>query len=262
MKKTFLLKNIPLLLLATGLVLTMAFAQTTNSTKEKKTTTDTVPAKQKKIRDLDEALSEVDRGEAEMQKATKEINGEKIDAEIRKAMKALDEVDMAKIKEEVARAMKEVDQQKIELEVQKALKEVQSEKIQKEVQAALAQVDMEKVKAEVEKIKEVDMVKIKEELAKVQPEVEKAMKEAKVSIEKARKEVTAYRNLVNALDRDGLLNKASNYKVEYKNKELTVNGKKLSAEQTKKYSEYLQDRDDFKLEKNEDGLDINNNNEN
>jgi len=260
MNKTFLLKNLPLLVLATGLVLTVAFAQTTR-TNEKRTTSDTVPTKHKKIRDLDEALQEIDRGEVEMQKAMSEIDHDKMEAEIRKAMKAT-EIDMAKIKEDVARAMKEVDQQKIELEVQKALKEVQSEKIQKEVQQALAKVDMEKVKAEVEKIKEVDMVKMKEELAKIQPEVEKAMKEAKVSIEKARKEVTAYRNLVNALDRDGLVNKASNYKIEYKNKELTVNGKKLSDEQTKKYSEYLQGRDNFKLEKNEDGLDIDNNNEN
>src|SRR5690349_19110251 len=102
MKKTFALKNIALLILATGLVLSVAFAQTTNSSKEKRTSTDTVPTKQKKIRNLDEALDEIDRGEAEMQKATKEINGEKIDAEIRKAMKALDEVDMAKIKEDVA----------------------------------------------------------------------------------------------------------------------------------------------------------------
>lgn len=258
MKKTFLLKNILLFLLATGLVLTVTFAQTNNGS-QKETTTDTIPTRHKKIRDLDEALAEIDRGEAKMQKAMK-VDKEKMEVEMRKAMKAIEQIDMAKIKEEVARAMKEFDQQKIELEVQKALKEVQSEKVQKEVQEALAKVDMEKVKAGLEKVKEVDLVKVKEELAKVQPEIEKAMREAKVDIEKARKEVTAYRNLVNALDRDGLLKKSGNYKIEYKSKMLTVNGKKLSVEATKKYSEFLEGKDDFTLQKDEDGLDINNEN--
>lgn len=268
MKKTFLLKNIPLLLLGSALLITVAFAQTTGS-KQKATATDTIPTKQKKIRDLDEALAEIDRGEAEMQKAMKEVDREKIEAEIRKAMKET-EISMVKMKEDMAKAMKDFDKQKVELEIQNALKEVQNEKIIKEiekekikaeVQEALAEVkkvDMEKVKAEVDKIKEVDLQKMKEELARIQPEVEKAMREAKVDIEKARKEVTAYRNLVNALDGDGLLNKKENYTIAYKAGELTVNGKKLSAEATKKYSDYLNGKKDFTLKKDEDGLNIDN----
>jgi hypothetical protein len=263
MKKTFLFKNIPLLILGSGLVLTVAFAQTTGS-KQKHAVTDTIPAKQKKIRDLDEALAEIDRGELEMQRALKEVDRDKMEGEIRKAMKTV-ELDMAKMKEDLARSMKDIDMQKINLEVQKAMKEVDGEKIKKELNESLAKIDMEKVKAEMEKakiemekVKDINFRKMQEELATIQPQVEKAMKEAKVDIEKARKEITAYKNLVNALDRDGLLNKNGNYKVEYKNKQLTVNGKTLPADATKKYGEYLSERDDFTLEKKEDGLEINN----
>lgn len=256
MKKTILLKSLPLLLIASGLVLTVAFAQT-NTGKQKAPTADTVPTKQKKIRDLDEALDEIDRAETEMQRSFKDVDQEKMEADIRKAMKEVD-INMAKVKEDLAKSMKEFDKQKIQLEVQKAMQQIDAEKIKKEVQEALDKVDTVELKAELEKVKEIDMTKMKEQLANIQPQVEKAMKEAKVSIEKARKEVTAYRNLVNALDRDGLLKKSENYTVEYKNKSLTVNGKKLSPEDTKKYSEYLTGKDDFTLQKEEDGMNIHN----
>lgn len=261
MKKTFLLKNIPLLILGSGLVLSVAFAQSTGS-RQTHVGNDTVPNKQKKIRDLDQALAEIDRGELEMQRALKEMDRDKMESEIRQAMKGM-EGNMAKMKEDLAHAMKDIDMQKINIEVQKAMKEIDGEKMKKELSESLAKVDMEKIKAELEeakaemeKVKSTDFKKMHEELANIQPQVEKAMKEAKVSIEKAKKEITAYKNLVNALDRDGLLNKNSNYKVEYKHKTLTVNGKTLSADAMKKYSDFLDGRDDFTLENNEDGLNI------
>jgi hypothetical protein len=254
MKKTFFFKDLPLLVLASGLLLTVAFAQTTR-TRQKAIATDTLP-KQKKIQDLDEALSEIDRSEVEMQKALKEIDHDRLEKEIREAMKNMD-VDMAKMKEDLAKAMKEIDMQKINVEVQKALKEVDSEKLQQEVSASLSKIDMKKMKAELQKAQAIDSKKLKEELSRVQPQVKKAMQEAKVSIEKAKKEITAYKNLVNALDNDGLLKKSEHYKVEYRNGELTVNGKTLTAGQTKKYSEYLEGKDNFTLQKDEDGLNIN-----
>lgn len=261
MKKAFLFKNLPLLLLASGLVLTVAVAQTTGN-KAKAISTDTVPSNQKKIRDLDEALAEIDKGEMEMQRALKEWDRDKVESEVRKAMKNMEQ-DMAKMKEELARSLKEVDRQKIDLEMQKALREIDGEKMKKEISESLAKVDMQKVnaelqkaKAEMEKVNEIDLKKMKEELANIQPQIEKAMKEAKADIAKARKEITNYKNLVNALDADGLLNKKDHYKIEYRSKELTVNGKKLSAEATAKYKEFLEGKDNFTLQKDEDGLDI------
>ena len=260
MKQILSWKKIPLLLIACGVVITVAFAQSNSGTQ--KQSSDTIPTKQKKVRDLDDALAEIDRGELEMQRAMKEFDRNKVEKEIREAMKNV-EIDMAKMKVDIEKAMKEIDSEKINLEIQKAMKEVDAEKISKEIKESLAKVDMQKVNAELQrakeemqKVKEVDMSKMKAELEKIGPQVEKAMQEAQVSIEKARKEIRSYKNLVDALDRDGLLDKKENYKIEYKNKELTVNGKKLPAETTQKYNQYLSDKDRFTLEKNEDGLDI------
>lgn len=261
MKQIFSWKKIPLLLIAIGVVTAVAVAQS-NAGTQHHTTTDTIPKKQKKIRDLDEALADIDRGELEMKRALKEFDSEKMEKELREAMKTM-EIDMAKMKVDIEKAIKEIDAEKISLEIQNAMKEVDAEKISKEIKESLAKVDMQKVKAEMQrakeemqKAKEIDMSKMKAELEKIGPQVEKAMKEAQVSIEKARKEITSYKNLVDALDRDGHLDKAKDYKIEYKNKELTVNGKKLPAETVQKYNTYLSDKEGFTLEKDDDGLNI------
>lgn len=257
MKKTTLLKTLPVLILGGALVFTAVSSAQTNSGNNRTGNTDTPPKKHKQIRDLDDALLELDRGEAEMMKAMKEFDSEKIGREIREAMKNMD-VDMARAKEEIAKAMKEIDMQKISLDVQKALKEVDAEKIKAQVQQALAQVDMKKVQVELDKVKDIDFSKMKVELENIRPEIEKSLQEAKKSIEKARIEITSYKQLVEALDKDGLLKKEQNYKIEYKNSELTVNGKKLSADEAKKYSQYLNDKKDFMLQKEDDNFNIDN----
>ncbi len=263
MKKIFLQKKLPLLLLASGLVITVTFSQTTAGS-NKKTTSDTLPKKEKQIRDLDDALLELDKGEAEMQKAMKEFDRDKMDKEIRQAMKGLD-VDMAKMKKELAEAMKEIDAQKINAEVQKSMADVQkelagidAEKIKAQVQAALAGVDAEKMKADLAKVKEMDFSKLKKELANIRPEIEKSLLAAKKDMAKAKEEMMSYKGLVDALDKDGLLKKTGNYKVEYKDGELTVDGKKLSADETKKFNEFLSGKKEFTLQKNEEGMNINN----
>jgi hypothetical protein len=262
MKRTIFLKTFPLVVLIGGLVVTMVTSAQNSNTSNTKESTDTIPKKQKQIRDLDEALMELDKGEIELHRALKEIDRDKIEREIREAMKNVD-VDMAKMKEEIAKAMKEVDMQKINVDVQKALAEAQKElkgvdfeKISKEVQASLAKVDMEKIKVELEQVKKIDFEKMRKELDEIGPEIERSMATAKKEIEKARKEITAYKNLVDALEKDGHLKKDENYKVEYKDNELTINGKKLSADQTKKYSEYLSGKENFTLQKEKDNLNI------
>ena len=64
MKKSFILKKLPLVILISGLALTISFAQTNTGTKNE-TGKDTIPTKNKQIRDLDEALLDLEKGEME-----------------------------------------------------------------------------------------------------------------------------------------------------------------------------------------------------
>lgn len=254
MKPTLWIKNLPLALLGLALVAT-ATAWQNRPPKTKQINTDTVPDRNKKARDIDEALEELDRSKAEVDRSLKEIDFGKIEKQIREATENM-QLNAAQMQEELNRAMKEVDAAKIQTEVQKALteaqaslKEIDSQKMQAEMKASLAKVDWSKIQEEISKAKAVDIKKLQEDIQKIRPELEKSMKEAHKGIEKARKEVTGYKNFIDGLDKDGLINKKEPYTIQYKGGELTINGKKQSSEVVNKYSSFLKGRKDFTIKK-------------
>ena len=235
---------------------------------------DTVPKtksgeKEKKIRDLDDVLDELNDAELkvnmekvqkEIAEAMKKIDGEKIRLDIEKAMK---EVDMVKIQKEVQESLAKVDFEKIKREVAEAMKEVDMARIQKEVQESLAKVDWEKMKIEMEKVKDIDrkqlekeMEKVKEEMKDLGPKIEKEMKKAKVEIEKAKVEIKEYKEFVNGLENDGLINKKEGYSLNHKDGELFINGKKASEQTYNKYRPFLEKHKKFTIEKSDDDFDI------
>lgn len=237
------------------------------------TANDTVPKKiqkEKKVRDLDEALSELEaidisaemaKVSAELSKAFKEFDGEKIRLEIEKAMK---EVDLAKIQAEVQASMAKTDWNEVKEQIAAAIKEIDVAKIQQEVQASLAKVDWDKMKLEMEKVKETDFRKMEEdmkkmaaELKEMAPKLEKEMKKAKEEMEKAKTEMKAMKTLVDGLDSDGLLIKKEGYKLEHKNVVLLINGKKASEGVYKKYQAVLDKYPTFTLSKTDDDFDMN-----
>ena len=164
---------------------------------------------------------------------------------------------MVKMKGELQKALEGVDAEKIQAELAQALKELDLAKIKTEIQSSLAQVDMEKIQSEMHRLQEVDMKKLQEGLKNIQPEIEKSLREARVSMDNAKKELTAYKTLINALEKDGLLNK-DNYTIEYKKGELFINGKKQPESIKKKYSNFLKDRKDFTIRKEGDDFNIDN----
>lgn len=234
---------------------------------------DTVPKKQtdreKKIRDLDDVIDELDRADMkvdmekmkkELEEAMKQIDGEKIRMQVQKAMQ---EIDMERLKKEIDESMAKVDYNKIQKEIEDAMKQVDAAKIQQEVKASLEKIDWEKMKAELERVKDIDMSKLdvdmkkmEEELKKIQPELEKSMEKAKKELEKAKAEMREYREFVNGLEKDGLLNKKEGYKIKHKNGELEVNGKKVSASVYNKYKSFLEKHKTFTMEKTDDDFDI------
>jgi DNA repair exonuclease SbcCD ATPase subunit len=279
MKRNFWLKKLPIAFTICALVITAASWQN-QPANTKQTFIDTP---RKKIKDIDEALLQLEKSRAELEKtlknkdwekdikesmkdfdadkikeeienAMKEIDVAKIQADVQKAMK---EVDMEKIKAEMQKALTEIDAEKIKAEISKAMKEIDVAKIKADVDASLAKIDMEKIKAEIDRVKEIDFKKMEEELKNIGPEIEKSMAAARESIEKAKKELTEYKSFINSLEKDGFINK-DNYTIEYKNGELTINGKKQAADVIKKYHSFLKDRKDFTIKKNDDDFNIEN----
>ncbi|MEK7225168.1 MAG: hypothetical protein AAB221_05755 [Bacteroidota bacterium] len=241
------------------------YQQTMNDTVPKKKNAD----REKKIRDLDDVLDELNEADLkvnmekiqkEIAEAMKKLDGEKIRLDIEKAMK---EVDFEKIRKEVQESMAKVDWNKMKEEIANAMKEVDMAKIQKEVQESMAKVDWAKMKAEMEKVKEVDMKKVQEEMEKVKeemknlgPKLEKELEKAKVEIEKAKAEIKEYKEFVNGLENDGLIDKKKNYTLKHKDGELLINGKKAAEQTYSKYRSFLEKHKKFSIEKDEDDFDI------
>lgn len=274
--KTF--TNGPLLLVLLTLALTIGlvswghkqspdrYPQSANDTTPKTKSTD----REKKIRDLDDVLDELDAADMkvdmekikkEIAEAMKNIDGDKIKMEMEKALK---EVDMEKIRKEVETSLAKVDFDKVKAEMAMAMKEIDAAKIQQEVQAAMEKVNWDKMKAELDRAKEIDMDKLSEEMKKVKeemkdlgPKMKEEMEKAKVEIEKAKTEMKEYKDFVNGLENDGLINKKEGYSIKHKNGELEVNGKKVSNEVYTKYRSFLEKHKKFTIEKNDDDFNIN-----
>jgi hypothetical protein len=240
--------------------------------------TDTVPSRDRKVRDLDDALNQLDN-----------INlQEHIDQAMASVSEAMKNIDAEKLHLEVEKALASVDMKKVNADVEKALKEIDFEKIQADVQASLAKVnwdeikiDLEDAKKEIEAAKKIDvdelnrelakameeikkiqpqidkeLAKAKVEIEKIRPELEKELAKAKVDIDKAKEEIREYKTFVDGLEKDGLLNKKDEYTIRHKDGKLIVNGKEASSSIYSKYKSFLDKHKKLHIQKTEDSFDM------
>jgi len=283
MKRNFWLKQFPFVMIVAALALIAASWQVQPG-KNIHTTTDTVP--KNKVQNIDDALQQLDKSMQELQRtlqakdwdkemkealdkvhfdsekmkmqmheAIKQIDAKKMQDQIQKAIK---DIDFEKMKTELQGNIDKIDMKEFNEEITKAMKEIDLAKIQTDINTSLSKIDMDKLKVELDKVKEIDFKGIEDNLKKMKPEIEKSMQDAKESIEKAKKEMMGYKGLIDGLDKDGLIDKNKSYTIEYKNGELTINGKKQSADVVKKYNSFLNGHKNFTIKKNEDNFNIDN----
>ena len=235
------------------------YKQSVNDTTPKNKSAD----KEKKVRDLDDVLDELNEADLqvdmekihkEIAEAMKKIDGNKIRLEVEKAMK---EIDLSKIQKEVQESLAKVDFDKIKLEVAQAMKEVDMVKIQKEAQKSLAKVDWDKMKTDIEKVKEIDMKKLEKEMEKVQEEMKELGPKLEKEMQNAKVEIKEYKEFVNGLENDRLINKKEGYSLKHKDGELLINGKKASAQTYSKYRNFLEKHKKFNIEKDDNDFNIN-----
>lgn len=261
--RTFLNNRLLLVLLIAGLTAGLIswdyqqspgqFDQSINDTTPKKKTYD----RNKKVRNLDDVLDELDNAEfkmnieninKELSEAMKSIDGEKIKRDIDKAMK---ELDLAKIQLEVKNSLAKVDFSEMKEELAEAMKSIDIEKIQKEVQESISKVDWSEMKAELEKVKNIDFKKMQKELQEIGPKLEKDLKKAKVEIEKAKAEIKEYKNFVDGLESDGLIDKKAAYHLKHEDGQLFINGEKASQKTYTKYRRFLEKHKEFNIKIND-----------
>jgi hypothetical protein len=273
---------LPITLVAFFSIALVAWGDQKQTTQQKSNhvVSDTIPKNkvEKKIRDLDDVIDELDAAElklnmekvkTQIEEAMKQVDMAKIQMEMNKAMK---DIDMTKVKLEMEQTLKELDMEKIKSQIELATKGFDAEKMQKELKESFDKVDWEKMKKEMEEaklhmdeIKKIDMTKMAEEMKKVEkemkelgPKMEKEMAKAKVEIEKAKEEMKEYKSFIDGLEKDGLINKKDGYSIQHKNGELIINGKKQPADVYNKYRSFLEKHKKFSVKKSDNDFNIDN----
>lgn len=262
--------RILVLLMVSGLTLALvSWRGQQQNGRDRQAQNDTIPKKSSQPKDLDEVITELDNldfsetmknARQEIEKAMKEIDGEKIRAQIQKAMI---EVDFDKIQKEIQESMAKVDLDKMKVELSEVMKQADVEKILDEMKESFKEVDMEKIKKEMEKVRDIDMKKLeadlskmKEELKDLGPEIEKELANAKIELEKARVELREYKAFVEGLEKDGLISKKEGYTLKHADGELFINGKKAPADVYNKYRDFLQKHKKFNMVQNDRNFDL------
>jgi len=227
--------------------------------------------------DLDKTMEQVEKAQLDVQKQLMNKDWEKMHKNLLKAhielntqnlqeqlVKAMKGIDIEKIQLQTQEALQKIDWNKMEKELQKAQEEIKVTIDSKKMDAEIGLV-MEEAEKAVGEIKEVDMEKIQQQLEQakeelkmnqgsMQKEIENAMKgineglkidlkkeleKAKLGIENAKEELRSYKNMLDEMDKEGLLNEKGQYSVKYKNGELFINGVKQSDTITNKYKHYF-----------------------
>jgi hypothetical protein len=212
---------------------------------------------------------DLDKTMADLDNSMKQLDNLNLDEVMKSAADAVKAVDLTAIEKSVTDAMKSVNVDQIQQQVKLALQQVNMDSIQQQVKLAMQSIDTDKMKADIDKamaelknsnwqaeldkgmkemkvsmaeIKNINGAEIKKELENARKEMENAkitmkdeMAKARVEVEKARGEMTQLRTLLQDLQKDGLIKKGEDVKLEWKSGRLYINGKEQSAEVSEKY---------------------------
>lgn len=164
-------------------------------------------------------------------------------------------LDLSKLENRIDEAMKKVDLEKIAEQIDKSVKNIDWEKMNNEVKQNMkvSKLKMEEAAKEMERVKanlEKQRAHIKLNTGKIREDIEAAMENAKRSIENAKEELRYMKEFTDELEKDGLIDKSKAYKIEVKNGELYIDGKKQSKEISDKYRRYYR-KTDFTIDMSE-----------
>lgn len=247
--KPFIAASPVLILFITALSITLLswdFKQSPSPFHQKTPGADTVPVEKnidrdKKIRNLDDVLDDLDATEMKL--------------------------NMDQVQKEIKDAMKNIDMEKVKAEMDQAMKEVDMEKIKRDVEESVAKIDWNKMKMQLDQMKMLNTEKLQKEMKEVQknlekmgPELQKELDKAKEKIEKAKVEMKEYKEFMDGLEKDGLINTKEDYTIRHKDGELIINGKKVSDDVYNKYRSFLEKHKTFTIERNGDDFNIHLNN--
>jgi len=102
---------------------------------------------------------------------------------------------------------------------------------------------MKEISKELEQAK-IEIEKSKSEIKNI--DMDKVMKEARDGIAEAKEELKQTKAMFNEMEKDGLISQKDGFSIEFKDKDLYINGKKQPENVADKYRKYTKDKN-FKI---------------
>ncbi len=263
--KQFILKNknaiaaIAAIVLLGGILMSFQDSPAVHlSFKSQDLSEDTLPEKNykgsMKMKDFDNLMNHLDNTMLQAGDVLKNINLEQIQKQVQNSLK---QVDMEKIQRDIEHSLKQINLDKIMEEVTSSLKSIdwannktlinealtEAKKEIEKSRTAFTHIDVNEIKKELENAR-LEIEKSKLEINKI--DMNKVMDEAKEEIGKAKEELKQTRAMFSEMEKDGLLSAKDGFTIEYKDKELYINGRKQPENVTDKYRKYFS-KDHFKI---------------
>ena len=214
---------------------------------------DTVPRKNSpgtmKMKDFDRLLEGFDENMLQISESIMKIDLTGIEKQLEQSLKAIDiekimkegdgslqKIDFDKILQDVSASIAHIDWDDKQTELKNAFAEAKADI--KKAREEMKNVDTKEIRKEMEHAR-LELAKSKDEFKKI--DLEKIMSEARSSIQEAKKELAGIKKMFTEMEADGLINQKDGFSIEYKNKELFINGEKQKDSVRDKYLPYFKD---------------------
>lgn len=225
-----------------AIVIILSICSVTTSAQHQQIIKDTTAPgiNQNRIKDIDDAMAELNKGMAKLNEEIKKIDWDKMQLDINQSLKELDTA-------------------KMRMDIDKALKDIDVEKVKASAEEAVAKINWEGIKKNIDNLKDIEIPKLEATVKNMKPQLEKSMQEAKKGIEKAKVEMKSYKDFIDDLASDGLINKKGEYTIEIKDDHLIINGNTQPAEVNNKYRQFLESHKNVTIKKSKDNFNISDN---
>ena len=99
------------------------------------------------------------------------------------------------------------------------------------------------------------MEKVREEMSSEKFNMRAELDKARVEIKEAREELKGYQQMVEQMDKEGLIDTDNNYSIELRNGKLFLNGKEQSQEVLNRYKKFFK-KDNISIRKTDNGMQV------
>ena len=213
-------------------------------------------------RDIEKSLQNIDfeKAQLEIQRVEHQENLEKMMEDLQESLGHMElpdfDIDLDDLEELDAEERAEVHREMLRAkeEVRKSFDRDEFRREMERAREEMEQIDFEEIHESMEDVKE-EMDKVREEMSSEKFNMRAELDKARIEIKEAREELKGYQQMVEQMDKEGLIDTDNNYSIELRNGKLFLNGKEQSQEVLNRYKKFFK-KDNISIRKTDNGMQV------